>query len=173
MDGRVTPRRPTGAAAQVTPRRVVDRSENHVAGRDTQALHLRVAFQAEIAVAFYEHLSVDGSVRDMAYRAPFTHRVVLVNMGQGLFVMASGARLIETRHGKSGSRRLHNIEAVWIVALHAIQLALEHGMALRQTQLGMDLQVAGKAGLRVLARIENEPPASATGGDVFAARPVA
>ena len=74
----MTPRRPTCAATQVTPERVVDRSETHVAGRDTWTLHLRVAFQAEVAVAFDEHLGIDGPVRDMADRAAFAHRVVLV-----------------------------------------------------------------------------------------------
>lgn len=73
---------------------------------------------------------------------------------------------------RSVMRRFEDVRAVRVVALHAIHPVFEHGMVLRQFELRMHIDVAGKARLRLPARIHDEPAASAAGIYVQTARPV-
>src|SRR6185312_7349100 len=57
-------------------------------------------------------------------------------------------------------------------ALHAVHPVLNDGMMLWQVEFRVCFKVALKTRGRVLARIDNQPGASAAGFDVFASRPV-
>ena len=52
-------------------------------------------------------------------------------------------------------RCFENIRAVRIVALHAIHALLQHGMMVREPELGVHLHVALKAGCRLSAGIND------------------
>ena len=74
-----------------------------------------------------------------------------------LLAMAPGALLVQPGHRQTAGR-LHDVQAVGIVALHAIHLALKHRVMLRQVELRMDIEVALQATGRILARVVNEGP---------------
>lgn len=137
----------------------------------TGLLHLRVAAQAKIRVGLDEHLFVRGTVRLMASRAALAQRLVFEHHALGLLAMTRRTLLVEARHRESAGG-FHDVEAVWVVALHAVHLALTNGMVLRQIELGVDFQVTREARLRVVARIDDELSTTAARGDMFAARPV-
>jgi len=107
-------------------------------------------------------------MRLVADGATFAHGFVLIHEGLGLFPMTRGAGLVHPRHRQSTSR-FENIESVRVMALYTVHLAFDHGMVLRQIELGMSLQMAGIAHRRVFAWIDNEyaPPAARL--NVFAA----
>jgi hypothetical protein len=77
--------------------------------------------------------------------------------------------LVEPRHGQAAGG-FENIGPVWVVALHAIHLAFDDGMMLRQAEFRVRFQVAVKASRGVRAGIDDELPTPAARGDVFAAR---
>jgi hypothetical protein len=138
-----------------------------------------MAFQAKIIIPLDKHLIRNGPMGLMADRATFPQRLVLVNHRPRLLAMAFGARLVQPRHAGSGPhaqrramRRLENVRAVRIMALDAVHSALDDWMMLRQLKLGMDVQVAGEACLRVAARVYDMSSAAA-GLDVQACGPVA
>jgi hypothetical protein len=86
--------------------------------------------------------------------------------------MATRALFVLPRHGKS-ARRFHDVEAVRVVALHAVHLPFGHRMMLRQIELGVGFEMAGEARLRVAPRIHDEFSTAAPCCDVFAAGSVA
>lgn len=133
---------------------------------------LRMTAQAEIRVRLHEHLLIDGAMRRVTGRAAFAQRFVLVHRALALLTMTRGALLVQPRHRQS-ARGLHHVRAVRVVALDAIHLPFTYGMVLRQVKLGVNIQVARKARLRILARIDDELPAPAADYDVFASRPMA
>ena len=165
MDGRVTTGRPAGTLRDEL--RVVHRTDDQLPGGGT--LNLRVAFQAKVAVTFDQHLGVDRSVRLMAGHASLPQRVMLVDVRNRLFTMAFAAGLVDPRHGQTDPGRLHDVASVRVVTLHAIHLPFENGVSLGQSQFGMDLEVAGQAGLGIPSGIQNESCLAPACGDVAAA----
>ena len=111
-------------------------------------------------------------MRNMTGCAALAHGIVLIDARPRLFTMTARARLVQTRHREAGSRRLHDIRAMRIVALHAAQFPFQHRMTLWQPEFGVRLEMTGEARRGFLAGIDDEPPAPATACDVFAARPV-
>ena len=93
----MTPGRPAGAPGN--ERGVINGPDDDFAPRQPGALHLSMAFQAKIKIPFDEHLGINGTVRHMANRAAFPHRVVFVDPWASLFLMA-------LRTGLRGSRRM-------------------------------------------------------------------
>ena len=79
MDGGVTACGPAGAA--IYEYGMIHFANEKLAGLIRRALHLHVAFEAKIIVAFREKLTVYRAVRVVARGASFAHRFVFVNEG--------------------------------------------------------------------------------------------
>jgi hypothetical protein len=98
---------------------------------------------------------------------------VFENKRPRLLAMTLSARFVQARHRQS-SCGLHDVQAVRIVAPHAIHLSFKNGMMLRKVKLGIDVQVALKTRLRILSRINDEfLPSQATDRYMLASWPVA
>src|SRR3954466_2988917 len=110
-------------------------------------------------------------MRLMANGAAVAHRFMLENVRLRLFPMTLGTGLVQASHCQ-GAGRLHDVHAMRIMALRAVHFAFEHGMVLRQIELGMRFQVAGETRTRIFARVYNKAPA-APSRDVTAPGPVA
>jgi hypothetical protein len=128
----------------------------------TQCGYLRVAFQAEVIIALHEHLVRDGAVRVMADGATFAQRFVVEHHRARLLAMTFRTAFVQPRHARRRShakrspmRCLHDVRAVWIVALHAIHAAFEDGVMLRQLELRVNIQMTREARLRIAARIDD------------------
>src|SRR5262245_18068901 len=116
----------------------------------------------------------------MTNGAAVTQGLVFVNDHARLFAMALGARFVQARKSggrpgfKSGPmRRLENIRPVRIVALDAVHSVFQHRMMVRQSELGVHMDMTSEAGLRFPAGIDNEFAPPTPGPHVQAARAVA
>jgi hypothetical protein len=127
MDGSVATRSPAGA--HVEEGRVIGVADVNVAAGNGRALHLGVAAQAKIGVAFDEHFLVDGAVRIVAGDTTFAQRVVLEDKWPCLVPVALGATLILPRHGQSAGG-FHDVHAMRVVALDAVHVAFQDRMVL-------------------------------------------
>jgi len=136
------------------------------------ALDLRVAFEAEIRIAFDQKLPIHRAMRIVANRAAFAHRLVLEYERPRLLAMALRAIFILPRH-RQPARRFKNVHPVRVVALDAIHLPFNNGMMLWQVELGLRLQMALETRRRVLPWVNDELAAATTGFNVLAARAVA
>jgi len=134
-------------------------------------LDLCVAAQAKVRVALDEHFLIDRAMRIVANDAALTHRRMFKDEWPRLVAMTLRATFILPRHGQS-ARRLENVAAMRVMALHAAHVAFDDRMMLRQIKLRVDVEMTLKAGSRIFARVDDEISAAA-GLDVFAARPVA
>ena len=85
--------------------------------------------------------------------------------------MTLRATFILSRHRES-ARRLENVAAMRIVALHAAHVAFDDRMMLRQIEFRVNVEMTLKTGSRIVARIDDELRGTA-GLDVFAAGTVA
>ncbi len=167
VDGGVASGGPAGAHGEESL--VIDLADPDFAGG---GLHLGVAFEAEVGIALGEHLAVDGAVGCVAGDAALAIGLVLEDKGTRLFPVALRALLIESGHPQAAGS-LEDLAAVRVMALDAVHLAFHDGVMLWQTKLHVDILVAGEAGLRVLARIEDQIRSIARGFDVAAAGAVA
>lgn len=139
----------------------------NVAGGNIRALDLRVTAQAQVGVVSHEHFLVDGTVRTMANRAAFVQGFVFKNKGPGLGLMTLGAALVLPRH-RQPARRFEDVAAVRIVAVHAIHVAFDDRVMVRQVEFRLHIEMALKTGLRFFAGVDDELRRAA-GTDVFAA----
>lgn len=164
MDGAVAAGRP----ARPYPHELAvrDFADVNFPARKTRPLDLRVAAETQIRVALDKHLAIDRTVRVVANGATFAHRLVLEDKWPRLVAMALRAAFVVTRHGES-ARRFENVAAMRVVALNAIHAAFDYGMALRQIEFSMSLEMTLETRRGIFAGIENKPPAR--GLDVFAA----
>lgn len=165
MNGRVTAGAPASPLVQV--RRMLDLTDKDMAGL-TGRLVLGMAAQAEVGVGRHEHLPVYRAVRVVAGGAALAHGFMLENERLGLFAMALRAIFVEARHGQP-TRRLEDIAAMRIVALHAVHAAFDDRVVLGQVELGVGFQMAFKAGGRIFARVNDEFAPPAARRNVFAA----
>ena len=131
-------------------------------------LHLRVALQAQVRIALDQQLSIDRTVRTVTNNAAFAHRFVLERERARLLAVTLGATFVEPRHRKS-TGRFENVEAVWVVALDAVDPAFDDRVVLGQAEFGVSFEMALEAGARVLPGIHNELPAASARRDMFAA----
>jgi len=129
---------------------------------------LCVATQAKIRVRLHEQFAIDRTVRRVTRRAAFAQRFVFEHDALRLRAMTTRALFIQSCHRES-TRRLHDVLAVWVVTLHAVHLPFTHRVMLGKIELRVDLEVAGKARLRIAPWIHNEFSVPATGCDVLAA----
>src|SRR6266404_3409791 len=127
MHRRMAAGAPTSALPQVG--RVRSVADVDFSWRHARSLHLRVALEAEVGIAFDEHLAIDRAVRIVANGAAFAQGLMLEDKRPSLLAMALRAILIEPRHGQP-ARGLGDVGAMRIVALHAIHVAFEDGMML-------------------------------------------
>ena len=143
----------------------------HLADEQSPALlHLGMATQAKVGIGLHEHLVIDGTVRLMTGGAAFAQRFMLKDETPGLFTVTGRALLVQTRH-RQAARRFHDVQSMWVVAVDAIHLPLTHRMMLRQVELGVDVEMAIEASLRITARVHDESLASRR--NVFAPRSMA
>lgn len=171
MDGRVAPGGPASAKFHVTGVIHIADEKMSDAAR-CRPLILRMTAKAEIGVAYHEHLGIDGAMHVMADSASFPQSLVFENKWPGLSTMALRAGFVQSRHGES-ERRFHDVLAVRIMALHAVHLAFNDRVMLREVEFGVDFNVALETGCRVLAGVDDEFSPTATRRYVFAGRAMA
>jgi hypothetical protein len=132
-----------------------------------------MAAEAEVRIANGQQLGVDRPMRVVAAGAAFAQCGMFEYKRPRLLPMTLGAGFVPSRHGKPPGR-LHDIEAVGVVALGAIHFAFSDRMMLGQVEFGVDVQMALKAGLRILARVDDKFFASSSADcHVFTGRAVA
>ena len=112
-----------------------------------------MTLQAERCVALEQHARVDCSMRIVAARAAVTYRFVLEHKRTFLGRVALEAGVVRA-HQRSATAFLR-ISLVWVMAIDAAYLALEHRMGMRQVKLRAHLHVALEAGFGRPAGIEN------------------
>lgn len=167
VNSRVTTRAPTRPQREII--RVVYLADKNPA---TRSRHLRMTLEAKIIVRLDQHLRVDRAVRIVTNDATFAHRLMFKDKRPGLIAMASGTGLIESRQPQPAGG-FHDVVSMRIVTLDTIHFAFDHRMMLWQRKLRMRFEVALETGRSILARIQDEPPATTADFDVFAARTVA
>src|SRR5689334_6371007 len=86
-----------------------------------------------------------------------------------LFPVTFGAALVLARHHQAAPFLMY-VHPVRVVALDAIHFAFPDRMVLRQVDFDFGLDVTTNAGSRIVPRVYNEAPSSASGGNVPAAR---
>ena len=99
VNGTVAASRPARSLSQQCG--VRDFANVNFTARNARTLHLRVAFQTKVGIAFNEHFAVDRTVRIMTNDAAFTHGFMFKNKWPDLFAMTLRAILVLTRHGQS------------------------------------------------------------------------
>ena len=137
-----------------------------------RALDLSVTTQAQIRIGIDEQLGIDRTVGLVTRGAALPQSGMFENERMRLFPVTLGASFVQARHGQA-ALGLSNIAAVRIVTLNAVHPVLRHRMVPRQTELGVNIQVASKTTCRVLAWIGDKNAPSAASLHMFAARPVA
>lgn len=152
---------PAVAVAQITG--VIDVT-NKEASTGAGQPSLGMASQTEILISNGQQLCINGTMGRVANGASLAQRGVFKNKRPGLLPVTLRAGLVQARHGEA-SRRLHDVQPVRIMALCAIHLTFEDGMMLRKMKLGVDVQVALEARLRIFAGVNDEllPPCAANG----------
>ena len=138
---------------------------DHTAGRRS----LKVTAEAKIGIASDEHSLIHRAVWVMAGGAAFFHRTVLINEWSLLSRVALRAGLVLTFH--RNTHALDGIARVDVMAIYAGNLACEHGVSVGETEFAALLEMAGEAGFRRFAGIDNGA-LGATALDVRAARAV-
>lgn len=131
-----------------------------------------MAFEAKIIVALDEEIAIDRSVRVVAGDAAFAQRFMLKDKRAALLAMAGRAAFIQARH-RQARVGLHDFTAMRVMALYAVHSAFNHGMMLRQGEIGVNIEMALEAGGRVFTGIDDEHSAPPAGRDVLAAGAVA
>src|SRR5262249_57730388 len=90
---------------------------------------LGMTAEAKVPVANGQKLGVDRAMRIVAGGARFTYGRVLKDKRPRLGLMTLGARFVQARHGQTAGR-LHDVQPVRVMALHAIHFALGDGVML-------------------------------------------
>ena len=121
---------------------MVDIANKHRVGH---RLNLRMAAETKIRIALGEQLGIDGAVRAVANRAPFTQRRMLEDERSGLGAVARAAGVVLARHGQSAGR-FEDVRSMRIVALCAANFFLQKRMVLWQMKFRLRRTVAFKTG---------------------------
>lgn len=116
---------------------------------------LRMASQTKIVISRDKHLIVHRSVRLMTRGASFPKRLVIKNKRTRLIPMTRCAGFILSSKRKSTSR-FEDIDTVRIVAVHTVQVALDHRVMMWQAKLRVSGLVTLKTRRRVFPRIRDE-----------------
>ena len=116
-------------------------------------LLLEVALQAEIRVAFYQHLLVHRTMRRMARSAPFADRLMRENKGPFLHGVALKTGFLGC--SRRSPPALDDVALVRVMAVAATHLTAQNWMGVRQIEFASLVEVALKARFRRLARIDD------------------
>ena len=139
----------------------------NVPAGNTRALDLCVTAQAQIGVARGEHFFIDRAVRIMTGGAAFAQRLMFEDERSGLLAMALRATFVLPGHGQSAGW-FEDVAAMRVVAGPTTHAAFNDRVMLGQIEFRLNVEMALKAGGRVVAGIDDEFGAAA-GGDVLAA----
>ena|ERR1022692_197982 len=174
MDCGVTARGPTGGLSEKI--RMINGAYQNTSRTTTaesvaDCLALCVTPQTKVGISVHEHFPVYGTVGVVAADAALTQCVMLEDNRQRLFAVTLRAAFIEPSHRESAGG-FENVAPVRIVALHAIHVAFDHRMVLRQMKFRLDVEMTLETGRRVLAGVDYEFAATTTRLHVQAARAV-
>lgn len=141
-----------GAPAR-TPRQerivIATADENHPAA----LLPLKVAFEAEVGISLQQHLLIHRTMHRMASGATLANGKMLENVRPPLRDVALRTEI--TLREQLGPPRPHCLALVWLVAVDATDLPLQHRVVIRQVELASFIQVALEARVWRFARIDN------------------
>ena len=112
------------------------------ADQDLAAGHLplEMTFQAQVGIAFRQHLGVDAAVRAVAGSAAFPDGFVLKNEDSLLRFMAMGAVFLLRKQLRAAAGMGYSL--MRRMTLNARHPAFRHGMMIRQIELTPDIQMA-------------------------------
>ena len=112
-----------------------------------------MTFDTQGMIPRSQHLIVDRTVNFMAGLTAFTHRQMLDHKWTALLLVALEAGFIHVGHRSSGPGSCGR--TVRIVAIGAGHMAFQHGMVMREIELGFLFHVAGETHFGVLTGIDN------------------
>lgn len=130
-----------------------------------------MAFEAEVVVAFSQHLRIDRAMDIVTGNATFTQRFVLEDVQFGLLTVTLGALGVDAPDECSLGRI--NFRTMRIVAGGATHPAFEHRVMVLQTEFRLFFQMALETGFGLFLRVHDELTAAATGIHVQTARTMA
>lgn len=166
MDSGMATCSPAGSSTDKTA--VVRLADGDLAARN---LELRMTFQAEVVIALNQQFPIDRAVGLMTDRAAFAHGLVLEHHRPGLLPMTLGARFVQAGH-RQAARRLHDVAAMWIVALDTVHPRFDHRVMTRQIEFRVDLQMTLITACRILPWIDDELAPASARRYMFASGPV-
>lgn len=114
---------------------------------------LQVTAQTKVGITRNQHFLIHGAVRVVASGAAFHHGIVLEEEWPLLRRMALGAGLV--RRLQFSSTAVDDVTFMRVVAIVAGHLTTQDRMRMREAKLTSFIQMASKAGLRRLIRINN------------------
>jgi len=120
-----------------------------------RGLNLRMTFEAKVLIALHQQLLIHRTMGLMTDDATFPHGFMLEGEGARLFAMTSGAGFIHPRH-REAAPGFEDVAAVRVMALDAVHSIFQHGMMLRELELGVRGQMTLETGGRILARVDDE-----------------
>ena len=170
MNGGVTTGGPAGAVTDETA--MIDVADVEFRA-GTWRPYLHMAAEAEVRIANGQQLGVDRPMRAVAAGAAFAQCGMFEYKRPRLCPMALGTGFVPPCH-REAAGRLHNVQAMRVVALGAIHFAFRDRMMLGQVEFSVHIQMALKAGLRIFARVDDKFFASRSADrHVFTGRSVA
>src|SRR5437867_4040169 len=104
-----------------------------------------MTLQAQVRIAFDQHLPIDRTVRGVADGAAFPHGFMLENKWSRLFAVAGRTALVEAGHCQTAGW-FEDIAAVRVVALRAVHPVLDDGMVMREIEFSVRFEMALKTG---------------------------
>jgi hypothetical protein len=145
------------------------------------SLLLEMAFQTKGRVARVQHPLIDRAMGRMTDHATLTQRFVLIEKRPALDRMTFETSLILTHESEAAapqpllhicSPALYRHADVWVMAIGAAHLSLEHRVTMRELKLCSHFQVTLETGLGRFLRVDDSLPGTTT-IDVEAPGPVA
>ena len=130
-----------------------------------------MATETKVGIVVYQQLFINGTVRVVTNRAALPQCLVLKDKGPRLRLMTARATLILPRHCQA-ALRFKDVSSVRVVAIHAVHIAFNDRMMLRQIEFGLSVQMALETGCGIFSRIDDEA-GRATTSNMFAAWTVA
>ena len=146
-------------------------ADENVAGWNVWSLRLGMATEAKVGVVVHQQLFINGTVRVVTNRAAFAQRLVFKDERPRLRLVTARATFILPCHCQA-ALRFEDVSAVRVVAIHAVHIAFDDRMMLRQIEFGLHVQMTLETGSGIFSRIDDES-GRAAGPNMFAARTMA
>lgn len=131
-------------------------------------LHLRMAFEAEVIVAFGQQLRIDRAMDIVTGDTTFAQRFVLEDVRFGLLPVALGALRVDAPDERPLGRV--NFGTMRIMTGSATHPAFQHRVVILQAEFRLFFQMAPETGFGLFLRVHDELTAAATGIHVQTAR---